>query len=302
MRIDKYTYIILILFGLTVFFWLNDGEWMTPDKIFVVVMVVAILLGKVKSFFWDWSIFLFLLASYEYLRSKIPDVLLRTHTLGPIRAEEKLFGFLPTVKLQSLFFKGVPSWYDYFFVFIYVLHFVVPLAFALILWLRNRKRFFLFMGALSLLSFMGFATYYLYPATPPWLAAIWGNIPSVVSIQMEVYSHMGFLKIVSVPRELGFYSAFGANPVAAIPSLHVAYPFLILLFATYFYGRKGLLLFPYVSLVVLAVIYMGDHYFIDAVLGVIYSSVAFLVVVLLRSSVERLLVWGQIRLKKMLSK
>jgi membrane-associated phospholipid phosphatase len=63
--------------------------------------------------------------------------------------------------------------------------------------------------------------------------------------------------------------------VAAIPSLHAAYPLLLLLFAWRFFGLRALVLAPYVAGVWLAVVYMGEHYVFDVLVGAAYSVAAF---------------------------
>jgi PAP2 superfamily len=71
------------------------------------------------------------------------------------------------------------------------------------------------------------------------------------------------------------YQLFDPNQVAAIPSLHAAYPTLLLLFACRFFGARALVLTPYVLGVWVAVIYMGEHYVFDVVMGALYGVAAF---------------------------
>jgi membrane-associated phospholipid phosphatase len=71
------------------------------------------------------------------------------------------------------------------------------------------------------------------------------------------------------------YRALDPNPVAAIPSLHAAYPFLVLLFAVKFFRRRGLVVLPYVAIVWFAVIYLGEHYATDVLIGAAYATAAF---------------------------
>jgi len=65
------------------------------------------------------------------------------------------------------------------------------------------------------------------------------------------------------------------NPYTAIPSLHAAYPFLVLLFAVKFFRRRGLIVLPYVAIVWFAVIYLGEHYATDVLIGAAYATAAF---------------------------
>ena len=74
------------------------------------------------------------------------------------------------------------------------------------------------------------------------------------------------------------YKFFGANLVAAFPSLHAAYPWIIFLFI-----RKKSKILSYVSLLYVfgvwfSVIYLGEHYFVDVLAGIIYATTAYIIV------------------------
>ena len=81
---------------------------------------------------------------------------------------------------------------------------------------------------------------------------------------------------------------FAPNPVAAVPSLHSAYPTLVALFIWKLYGRKwGLISFLYPLSVWVGVIYMGEHYLFDVLSGITYAVVSFLVVEALMNRRQR---------------
>jgi len=67
--------------------------------------------------------------------------------------------------------------------------------------------------------------------------------------------------------------AAGSNPFGAIPSLHISYPVLSVVFAM---RLKRLRTFTVVfaSLVAFAAVYLNHHYLIDVLLGVVYGLVA----------------------------
>ncbi len=274
-KIIKISVILLVVLFI-ILFWVNNGGWITPDLFFLGALIVASLTGRLGQFVKYWAPLLLILFAYEYVRGLVPDMITRAHTLELIQWENQLFGFIPTIYLQKLLWHGFVRWFDIALVFIYTLHFVIPQIFAYFLWIKSKVRFQLFAGGLIWLSIAGVITYYIFPATPPWLASTWGYLSKVHIIQNEVYRSMNFQYFFSIPKEFSLYSQAGANPVAAFPSLHSAYPFLIALFAVYFYGRRGLPLLIYPALVWFFVIYSGDHYFIDVFAGVVYASMAFL--------------------------
>ena len=85
-----------------------------------------------------------------------------------IRADRMLFGVVPTLVLQNSILDPTKlHWYDYASTATYCLHALVPLVFALWLWLHDRESFIRYMAAMVLLSYVAFVTYYLWPAAPP---------------------------------------------------------------------------------------------------------------------------------------
>lgn len=74
------------------------------------------------------------------------------------------------------------------------------------------------------------------------------------------------------------YRFFGANLVAAVPSLHAAYPWLTFLFVRKYFKRTGTLFIPYVLGVWFAIVYLGEHYVFDIIIGVLYSQLVYILI------------------------
>jgi len=248
------------------------GVGIEPDRYFFILLLPVLLMGRARRYLMDWVPFLLLLFSYEFLRGMAPILGAHVHYLFSIRTDALVFSTVPTVALQSWFYHpGSPHVYDYVATIVYFMHFVTPLSFALLLWLRSYAQFKSFMAAFILLSYAALVTYVLFPAAPPWLAAQHSYLPPVHQVLADTLK--AFPSRLSLP---GIYQAFNPNPVAAIPSVHAAYPTLMLLFAVRYFGKRGLVVFPYVASVWLAVIYMGEHYVIDVLIGIVYSVIAYL--------------------------
>ncbi len=77
------------------------------------------------------------------------------------------------------------------------------------------------------------------------------------------------------------------NPVAAMPSLHAAYPWFVLLFAVKFYGWRGGTFLVYNAMVWFSVIYLGHHWVIDILAGIVLATVCFLGIQVVWSRLER---------------
>lgn len=248
------------------------GIFISLDRYAVVLLAGAFIIHHNKRFIHDFLPFILILISYDFFRGFADDINKNVHFFEAINITKWIFnGHMPTVELQSRFYTpGFLHWYDYGAAFLYLIHFAVPLLFAFYLWIRNKKYFREYMLALVLLSYAGFLSYLLYPSAPPWLASAQGYIPHVTKIFNVVMSQ--FPQRIDVPT---LYRFVGYNLVAAIPSMHASYPFLTLLFAIRYFKLKGFLFLPYVLGMWLTIIYLGEHYFIDVVVGVIYCLVIF---------------------------
>jgi PAP2 superfamily len=153
------------------------------------------------------------------------------------------------------------------------MHFIVPLFAGFLLWLGDRKMFRQFAVGILLLSYLGYFTYLVFPAAPPWMAAQAGLLPPVTKILNVTFAE--FRDPVYLPT---LYSKLRVNLVAAVPSLHAAYPLLVSLFI----GEKLPKLWPlmglYVFSVWLAIIYLGEHYVFDVLLGAFYAGAVYALV------------------------
>ena len=63
--------------------------------------------------------------------------------------------------------------------------------------------------------------------------------------------------------------------MAAMPSIHAAYPFLGFLFGFRLLGWRALPLLIYSACVWLSVVYLGEHYVVDVIGGIILAGAAF---------------------------
>lgn len=269
-----YSICIIYVVGISIFM-LAHRMWLSPDQFFLVAIVAAIAIGGLWRFLRDWTPFILLFLSYEYMRGLAPLLNKSVHITEMINADKYLFGFVPTIKLQAaLFHPGNPQWYDFVSIIFYMMHFIVPMVTAFTFWLISKKTFREFTLALIILSFAGFTTYVIFPAMPPWLAAQHGFLPPIHKVMDAVVANLG--QPLALPTA---YKFFRGNEIAAMPSLHAAYPLLVSLFAIRYFKKPALLLLPYVFGVWFAVVYMGEHYAIDVIVGALYAATVFLLVI-----------------------
>ncbi|MDI6858415.1 MAG: bifunctional glycosyltransferase 87/phosphatase PAP2 family protein [Dehalococcoidia bacterium] len=242
------------------------NTFLMPDVIFLLLLLGFVWGRRRMQFARDFAPFVLLLLSYDALRGFADDLAANVHIDYPITLERLLFfGRVPTQILQRwLSDEGVTHWYDSAAALMHAAHFVVPLAFAALIWQYRRGQYWRFITALLLLSYAGFITYLLLPTAPPWWASANGHLEGVRIVHLS--SHTAFL-----------YDKVSPNSVAAMPSLHAAYPWLFFLFACRLWGKRGWPVVLYPLTVFFSSVYLGHHYVVDIIGGVIYASVAYAV-------------------------
>jgi len=266
--------LIIYLLGIVIFMVVRNIS-ITPDRFFVFLLIGAVIAGRGISFLRDWLPFVALLLGYEMLRGFAATTSFKVHIEDIVAAERLLFfGNTATEFLQDLFYRPERvSWYDIAASVIYFLHFPLPLIVGFFLWLRRKAEYYKFVTALLLLSFAAFLTYLLFPAAPPWYAANVGALNGVYKIINLTIDQIGWTWNLS-----SYYSQLNPNPVAAIPSLHSAYPVLVFLALRRYSQRLAWVFSLYPILVWLAIVYTGEHYVVDIIPGVIYALVAYYLV------------------------
>ena len=235
----------------------------------------------------DWLPLLAVLFAYDSLRGFVKDLTGRAHVLPQLRTDEFLFGgHVPTVWLQQHLYHPDPSWYDYAIAPVYLSHFIVSTAVAAGLWAVSYGRFRRFVWTFVTLTAATIITYAAFPAEPPWLAS--QTNPQLLPPVVRVTSHT--LQVGGIPT---MHSAVErgeayANPFAAVPSLHAAVPMLVLLLSWPYCRRLGrTLLSGYVLAMAFTLVYGGEHYVSDVLIGWAYAAASTAAVALLLPRLDR---------------
>ena len=230
----------------------------------------------------DWLPVVLLLEFYNVSRGSA-DNLFAPHVQFMIDADEKMFGWLtggriPTVWLQQhLYQPGHVQWWEVVVTLIYVSHFLTVPTVAVVLWLRNRRLSYRFMRRWITLSLAGLVTYFLYPAAPPWWAYKYGYLPEQVTrISTNGWDAIG---LHGAGNTLNALQVDASNPVAAMPSLHTAWAMMAVAFFLPVVRRRWWpLLLAYPLAMTFTLVYTGEHYVVDVLVGWAYVAAVFLVV------------------------
>lgn len=264
----RHLYLVAVIIWYIAYGW---KSFLTADFIFAFFLPVFFLYGRGIDYLKRFLPFVALIIVYDSLRSLVPIFVHKVHFHEMIAFDHWLTGTnIPTVLLQQAWYHGSLHWFDYYFYFLYMLHFVAPFAIALLIWRFRPDGYWRFVTALLVLSYAGFITYLLYPAAPPWMASDDGLIPTITKISTAVWFGWGIHDIPNI------YAHLNPNPTAAVPSLHSAYPTLDWLFVNRLFPLKISLPFLIYPLsIYIGVVYMGEHYVFDVILGLIFALTAF---------------------------
>ncbi len=235
------------------------GISVSPDYLLLILVPVALLSGRAFAFLRDWVPFVALFLGYEALSGVAPKLGIKPQAGSMVHIERELFaGRDPSEVLQRHF--GGLHWLVIACTVIYFCHFLFPIAVGMVLWLVDRN--LRFVVALLGMSFAAFIFFLLVPTAPPWYANSLGLLPGVHDLVH------GTLPSAVSP----YFQRLDADPVAAFPSLHAAYPALGALALWQVSRRTALVMVPWCLAVWFSVVFLGQHYAMDVMGGVTLAA------------------------------
>lgn len=250
------------------------ASWLRGDIQFLLwglaasLLVVFIPAGSARAFVAGMVPYATVWFVFTFLRS-FTDETLFAKTLNTQVAdfERWLFnGELPTITLQARFYTpGHIHLWDYYFTFVHWSYFIIPHAVALWILLRYKGQFQHYLAALTMTLFLGLVIYAIIPSNPPWMApeAIDSPTAPVVQRIMEPIAK----SLGGGLYEAGYKVVGESNPIAAMPSMHFGITFLLFWVAWSRGWGWRIAAFIYSMSMGLALVYMGEHYVIDVIVG-----------------------------------
>src|ERR1700744_1996601 len=224
-----------------------------------------------RKFITGFSVFIVYWIVFDYMKA-IPNYeVSHVHIQDLYNAEKTIFGINYNgvrVTPNEYWRANSTNFLDITGGIFYLCWIPVPLSFgAYLFFTKDRKQFLSFAMTFFLVNLLGFVVYYTFPAAPPWY----------------VYEH-GFVFEHNTPGNTGGLARFdayfniqvfksiyakGSNVFAAMPSLHSAYPIIVM-----YYGLKNRLGFINIVLAIVMVgiwltaLYTSHHYILDVLAGI----------------------------------
>jgi hypothetical protein len=241
-----------------------------------------------RKFILGFSIFIFYWIIFDYMKAW-PNYDYNTiHIADLYNFEKHIFGINLNGKLvtpnEYLAIKGT-TFLDVVTGLFYLCWIPVPLSFATYLFFKNRRQFLYFALTFLFVNILGFIVYYLYPAAPPWYVQQHGfafqplKLASTGGLgKFDAYFHIELFKSIY---------AKGSNVFAAMPSLHSAYPVIVVYYA--FKNRLGIVRFLFALVMVgiwFTAVYASHHYILDVMAGIITATIGISLFNLLVSRVK----------------
>ncbi|HEY3130562.1 MAG TPA: phosphatase PAP2 family protein [Acidobacteriota bacterium] len=260
---------------------LHTYHWFT-----LLAIPAAFLSGeRGRCFFFDWLPLFLFWVGYDRLRLLQWFLLGRVAVEWPYALEKTMFGWIsggsipPHSARQWLAARSgtlMGSTLKWSAQIVYLSQiFTVPslmLCWWILGWSRQsfRQRFVRHLYAFTALNAMGLITYLLVPVAPPWWVTIWGMVqPSAELVSKTQVSGGMDGKLIQETIKTA------PDWFAAIPSLHGAYPVLLLLLAR----RNGNLstqaaIWIYIATMWISCVVLNQHYLIDLIAGALAALAA----------------------------
>ena len=160
---------------------------------------------------------------------------------------------------------------DMFFAVPYGIFIFAVLGFEIFLFVTNYRAALRFTWGFLFLNVLGFITYHIYPAAPPWYFHKYG---CVVDLHAHASPGANLLRVdemMGIRYFTGFYGR-SSDVFGAVPSLHVAYPLLMAIEGWADRGKLGRAgLVGFYLWMCSAAVYLDHHWVVDVVLGTLYT-------------------------------
>lgn len=166
---------------------------------------------------------------------------------------------------------------DFFCGFSYAAYLYEVFVVALFFFWKKDSRFERLCWAFFAVNALGVVTYLVYPAAPPWYVVQYGPGPANLAALPSPAGTARFDALLGINYFASFYSR-NPNVFGAMPSLHAAYPVMVMFYVwsrgwTWRLGTGAFAL-----LVGFSAVYLTHHYILDVLAGVVATVIAYVAV------------------------
>jgi membrane-associated phospholipid phosphatase len=245
----------------------------------VAVFLLALLTGRGRLFVRDWLPLVGVAALFVVLRQLAAASPFPHQGASVAALETRLFGGVsPPTWLQERFYQpGSPGPLEYLATAVHASYFFGFVAVGLGIWLVRREWFDHYRLVLALTFAFGLLGYVLLPTEPPWLGAREGFAPPAARVIAETAQGTQLSAgIVAAGRSWQQDpDALGdPNPAAAMPSVHTAVTASLALVLARIHPVAGALGALYLLAMGASLVYLGEHYVLDVLAGILCSLAA----------------------------
>ncbi|MFN0290778.1 phosphatase PAP2 family protein [Pedobacter helvus] len=229
-----------------------------------------------RKFIIGFSIFIVYWIIYDYMKAFPNYNYNPVHIADLYNFEKSVFGIAQGEKIltpNEFWLTHTNSFLDVLTGFFYLMWVPVPLAFAAFLFFANERRSFLhFLLTFVWVNLLGFVVYYLYPAAPPWYVQQHG-FEFIAGTPGNTAGLIRFDNFFGIELFKSIYSK-GSNVFAAMPSLHSAYPLIVVYYGAKGKFRKANIFFITVMVGIwFAAVYTSHHYLADVLAGITTATI-----------------------------
>lgn len=258
----------LLVMGYTIMVVKNEREMIISALLIGAFLLVALVFASPT--FRLLSLYVAAVVLFSHVRALADSTGIPIHySYAPALDSVVGLGTLPSAFLQDRLYDATHlSLLDWVLYAVYtsyfsIIHIVTPLV------LLVKRDWFPRHVVMCVFVFLGgLLIYYLLPTAPPWLASS-GEVTRVMD-------NVG-LSVNEASYEAG-QERFGTNPVAAMPSVHMAATLAVTLTLWQMWRPLAALGAVYSVAMAFALVYFGEHYVVDVLGGVLLAAVAYLAV------------------------
>jgi inositol phosphorylceramide synthase catalytic subunit len=242
------------------------------DQLALVITFSTLYLASTvtRKFILGFSVFIVFWIIFDYMKA-FPNYQFNGVHIGDLyNAEAYLFGIDSSgqsITPNEYFAAHSSALADVLSGLFYLCWIPVPLGFAAFLFYKDRTQFIGFALTFLIVNLLGFIVYYLYPAAPPWYVKEYG-FDFIASTPGNTAGLIRFDHFFGITVFQSLYSK-SSNVFAAMPSLHSAYPFIVV----YFTWKMRWPAVTFIAGIIaagiwFAAVYTGHHYILDVIAGI----------------------------------